>query len=253
MRLKPEFIPGSYRNPITVRAADGVDVVVVLRSTNKGSFELPKELLERLRLSLIAGSQEIQENLARTDLPSGTRPGFSIANTERALAVRPTAQPRQTEQEKAVFVRPSESSVGPISATEHAGLVHWANYFAPVYPLTESDGPAILPLHSEVEAFSKGFEGVIPDSNTLEIASFIVNSALRSSKDVDLEFDDTDGSLSFQLRSQTGFLVVAELSLEGELHANIYNDENPDPNAGIEDIWIKHLPQTSPAELVAWF
>jgi hypothetical protein len=226
---------------------------VVLRATDKGSFELPKELLERLRLSLIAGSQEIQENLARTDMPSGTWPRFSIANTERALAAGLTVHPRQTEQDKEVFVRATESGVGPIGATEHAGLVHWANYFAPAHPVTESDGPEILPLHPEVEAFTKGFEGVIPDSNTLEIASFIVNSALRSSKDVDLEFDDTDGSLSFQLRSQTGFLVVAELSLEGELHANIYNDENPDPNAGIEDIWIKHLPQTSPAELVAWF
>ena len=69
----------------------------------------------------------------------------------------------------------------------------------------------------------------------------------------EIEVDDTDGAMSFELRLNNGYLVIGELSPEGNLHANIYNDQHPNPNADTADIWVKHLPQVSAEDLITAF
>ena len=69
----------------------------------------------------------------------------------------------------------------------------------------------------------------------------------------EIEVDDTDGSLAFELRLTNGLLVIGELGLDGHLQANVYNDRHPNACAGIEDIWVEHLPHTTATDLIALF
>ena len=54
----------------------------------------------------------------------------------------------------------------------------------------------------------------------MKAAISIVEAATSKAAKSHVEVDDTDGALSFQLRSREGFLVVGELSVEGDLNAN---------------------------------
>ena len=132
-------------------------------------------------------------------------------------------------------------------------LIRSTEDVAPTRPVGEPVTTDESPLHPAVESFSKGFAGVYPSDDTLETATMIVEAATRMVYKREIDVDETDGALSFQLRLETGYLVISELSVEGNLHANVYNDEDPNPNASIEDIWVKHLPQVSAADLIAWF
>lgn len=102
-----------------------------------------------------------------------------------------------------------------------------------------------------VESFAKGFEGVIPSDSTVETAGMIVQAAVEKASQKDIEVDDTDGSLTFELRLTSGLLVIGELDLDGHLSANVYNDKHPDAGADIDEIWVEHLPQTTVTDLIA--
>lgn len=104
-----------------------------------------------------------------------------------------------------------------------------------------------------VESFAKGFEGVRPSDSTVETAGMIVQAALEKTAQKEIEVDDTDGSLTFELRLTSGLLVIGELSLDGHLSANVYNDRHPDACADIEEIWVEHLPQITAADLISLF
>ena len=107
--------------------------------------------------------------------------------------------------------------------------------------------------HPAVQAFASGIAGVRPSISTLESAAKIVEAALRKTDQREIEVDDTDGALAFELRLASGLLVVGELSLRGDLHANVYYDQHPDVGASIEEIWTKHLPDTTAEHLIDLF
>ena len=69
------------------------------------------------------------------------------------------------------------------------------------------------PLHPAVESFAKGFEGMRPSDSTVETAGMIVQAALEKTAQKEIEVDDTDGSLTFELRLTGGLLIIGELSL----------------------------------------
>ena len=104
-----------------------------------------------------------------------------------------------------------------------------------------------------VESFAKGFEGVRPSYSTVKTAGLIVQASMEKAAQKEIEVDDTDGALTFELRLTSGLLVIGELGLDGHLSANVYNDRHPDAGAGIEEIWVEHLPQTTAADLIALF
>lgn len=106
------------------------------------------------------------------------------------------------------------------------------------------------PLHPTVQAFGEGIADIRPEEHTRETAALIVEAATMKAVAKEIEVDDEDGALSFELRLDRGLLVVGELSIEGNLHINVYNDRHPDPDATIDDIWIKHLPQASVDDLM---
>ena len=54
----------------------------------------------------------------------------------------------------------------------------------------------------------------------------------------------------FELRLNRELLIVGALSIEGNLHINVYNDRHPNPDATIDEIWIKHLPHASVDDLM---
>ena len=69
--------------------------------------------------------------------------------------------------------------------------------------------------------------------------------ALATSKTVEPEITvDVDGALSLDLRLSNGWLVLAELGVDGALDASIYDDE---------DVLIKRLPATTASELIRRF
>ena len=104
-----------------------------------------------------------------------------------------------------------------------------------------------------VESFATGLPGVPPSDSTLESAKMIVEAAMEKAVQKEIEVDDTDGSLTFELRLTNGLLVIGELGLDGHLQANVYNDRHPNSSAGIDEIWVEHLPQTTAADLIALF
>ena len=110
-----------------------------------------------------------------------------------------------------------------------------------------------LVAHPIVQSFASGFEGVRPSDSTVESAKTIVEAAMEKAAQKEIEVDDTDGSLTFELRLANELLVIGELSLDGHLQANVYNDRHPNADAGIEEIWVEHLPQTTAADLIALF
>ena len=120
----------------------------------------------------------------------------------------------------------------------------------PAYvPLASEEAP----LHPVVESFAEGFRGERPSDSTLETASMLVEAAMEKVSQKEIEVDDTDGALTFELRLTNGLLIIGELGIDGHLNANVYNDRRPDACAGIEEIWVEHLPQTAAADLIALF
>ena len=104
-----------------------------------------------------------------------------------------------------------------------------------------------------VKSFAEGIAGDRPSADTVMTAAKIVEAAIEKAAEREIEVDDMDGALSFELRLKRGLLVVGELNLIGNLHVNIYDDEHPDDSASIEEIWVEHLPQTSAEDLIASF
>ena len=125
--------------------------------------------------------------------------------------------------------------------------------FAPAHVHIEPETQAEAPIHPIIQAFARGFAGECPSASTLEAATKIVEAVAQRNSKNEIEVDDTDGALSFELRSESRLLVVGELSVGGNLHANVYDDQHPNAQASIEEIWVKHLPQASVADLIALF
>ena len=123
------------------------------------------------------------------------------------------------------------------SDVPHTGLSN-----AAVIETPASSHPAIL-------QFANGFEGETPSTDTRHKAAQIVQAAIDKAAAYDIEADETDGALTFEFRLTNGYLVIGELSIKGDLHANVYNDQHPDTDAGIDEIWVKCLPQASPEDL----
>ena len=129
--------------------------------------------------------------------------------------------------------------------------VHRIGELVPESPVGESWGQPQTPLHLAVQAFSKGFGGKTPTEDAQKIVIRLAEAAEVRAKASEIEFDETDGVFSFEIRLANGRLVVGELSIEGDLHVNVYYDEHPDPDADLDEIWEKHMPQARAADVIA--
>ena len=143
------------------------------------------------------------------------------------------------------FSPDQETSVGWVSSSDQR-----MSALAAGYPPNVPEEDLQAPLHPIIRAFGEGIADIRPEEHTRETAALIVEAATMKAVAKEIEVDDEDGALSFELRLDRGLLVVGELSIEGNLHINVYNDRHPDPDATIDDIWIKHLPQASVDDLM---
>ena len=98
--------------------------------------------------------------------------------------------------------------------------------------------------HSATRAFSIGHDGKRPTADVVSMADRIARAAADKTVEPEITVD-ADGALSFDLRLTSGWLVLAELDLNGALDASTYDDR--------QGILIKRLPQATDSELVAWF
>ena len=109
------------------------------------------------------------------------------------------------------------------------------------------------PSQEALRQFANGIDDEPPTQSARNKANQLVNAAAAKAAAYEFEFDDTDGSLPFEIRLTDGHLVIGELSNTGDIHANVYNDQHPDTGAGISDIWVHHLPEASAEELINLF
>ena len=98
--------------------------------------------------------------------------------------------------------------------------------------------------HSAIRAFSIGHEGKRPSAKVVSMADRIARAAADKTVEPEITVD-VDGALSFDLRLASGWLLLAELNLDGILDASIYDDHR--------GVLIKRLPQATDSELIAWF
>ena len=98
--------------------------------------------------------------------------------------------------------------------------------------------------HPAIRAFSQGLEGVRPTFAVIDAASRIAATALDKTVEPEITVD-VDGALSFDLRLADGLLVLAELDVNGNLDASVYDDR--------KGVLVKRLAQTTHSELIALF
>ena len=255
----PRQIPiGSYRKPITITDTDGAKVFIVHRSSGNAAVEVSKLLEELREFASGAKDQGIHEGQPGKQLIERPWYGFTASNPESLRTAGLIERHRRREQSSVSRIvldtaTPAVEFRGGIGLISGGMAIPPADYYARIFSLPDpavTDTPRFHPI---VEAFSRGFGDTIPGEETLKAAALIVEAASGRAANADIEVDETDGSIAIQLRSKDGFLVVGEYSVYGELQANIYNDKDPNPDAGIQDLWIKHLPNVSPEDLIKWF
>ena len=106
-----------------------------------------------------------------------------------------------------------------------------------------ADAAATGMAQEALDAFTNGLNGRQPDPAVIEIAAQIANAALTHTTQPEITLD-LDGALSFDLRTPSGNLILAELTPNGALDASIFDRQN-NP--------LQRLPSATPADLTAWF
>jgi len=88
---------------------------------------------------------------------------------------------------------------------------------------------ALLAAYREIELpaivreFAAGVDGVRPGRSVVDKADRLVAAALQGTTEPEFAVD-VDGALSFDLRLSNGLLLLAELSIAGNLDASVYDD-----------------------------
>ena len=247
-------LSGSYRNAVTIRMSDGGTLVITCKMADVAPTYPPSEPEVHAEVPLRPATQLFSKGFV------GVRP--SASTMYRVLSGPADSPPKfmDTAQASQVEVGKLSTITGairddPIQMQGGSALVFTRKMadVAPAYLAYEPAAHVEDPLHPVVQSFANGFEGVCPSDSTLESARMIVEAAMERAVQKEIEVDDTDGSLMFELRLTSGLLVIGELGLDGHLSANVYNDRHPDACADIEEIWVEHLPQTTVADLIVLF
>ena len=76
-----------------------------------------------------------------------------------------------------------------------------------------------------MERFAKGKKDRQPDPQAIDIAKRLAEASLSRTHDAEIVMDH-EGDLAFDLRNETGKLILAELTPEGRLHAGLYGADN---------------------------
>ncbi len=100
------------------------------------------------------------------------------------------------------------------------------------------------PAHPAISEFAEGIDGERPAPSVVDAANRIAQAAIEKTVQPEISVD-VDGALSFDLRLASGLLLMAELEVQGELDASIYDDK--------QGILIKRLRNATGSELIRHF
>ena len=98
-------------------------------------------------------------------------------------------------------------------------------------PTTETDfvgiEPQALTLHPAVEAvrlFAAGVNDIKPAGHIVQMAASVTRYAIALLTEPEIDFDDEDGSLNFDLRLNNGHTMFIELYPDGRLFLGVYDE-----------------------------
>ena len=198
----------------------------------------------------LLNAQRISSVSAMVQTPAGQSSKWWPEPIEFPSEFQFTALSRQTEADKLSTLTKFFESY--LKETPKIGVVLLQRTDGAVLvPSTEESETQVKPtIHPILGVFAESLKGVLHSDNTLEKASRIIHAAVEKATAKEIGVDATDGALSFELRTSKGYLVSGELSIDGELQVNVYNDRHTSATAPIEDIWIDYMPHASAEDVI---
>ena len=95
-----------------------------------------------------------------------------------------------------------------------------------------------------LDEFAAGLDGKLPEPQVVEMAARIVKAALSKTKKADISVDDADGALSFDLELPNGYLMMAELYIDGNIDASVYDTQKK---------LAQRMPSATETDIIGWF
>ena len=109
----------------------------------------------------------------------------------------------------------SQPSLQDRVAHSRSGRHTWLNFVNPNWTLE---------IYSQVAQYAIGIDGESPPPSAIRMAVHFAEQAIGGSYKTEIDFDDDDGSLLFDLRLHNDLLLMAELYLTGILYVGIHDD-----------------------------
>ena len=96
-------------------------------------------------------------------------------------------------------------------------------------PTTETDFVVVEtqilhPDKEDVRLFAAGVNGIKPAGPLVRMAANIARQAIALLTEPEIDFDDEDGSLNFDLRLNNGHTMFIELYPDGNSYAGVYDE-----------------------------
>ena len=118
---------------------------------------------------------------------------------------------------------------------------------ATTFPAKNDNEPIIR--SSVVREFSQGIGGDTPTKEKIRMADQVVQVCREYTDGAHVYFDDEDGCLDFHLRLRNGYVVMANIYLNGDIDASVY-DDHAEP---VELVKRLRRGQTSGEDLIELF
>lgn len=80
----------------------------------------------------------------------------------------------------------------------------------------------------EIRLFAAGVDDIKPDDNLIQMAASIARQAIALLTEPEIDFDDEDGSLNFDLRLNNGHTMFIELHPDGSSFTGVYSERSED-------------------------
>ena len=79
-------------------------------------------------------------------------------------------------------------------------------------------------MHPEVSLFAAGVNDTKPADSLIQMAASIARQAIALLIEPEIDFDDEDGSLNFDLRLNNGHTMFVELQPDGNSYVGVYDE-----------------------------
>ena len=90
--------------------------------------------------------------------------------------------------------------------------------------LLDTPSVGLQATHPEVSLFAKGVNDTKPADSLIQMADRIVRQAIALLTEPEIDFDDDDGSLNFDLRLNNGHTMFVELYPDGNSYVGVYDE-----------------------------